>query len=191
MEKQKLITQLEKEINDYPEHVCCSCEQLHQRKSVTRVNISDNLGGEVWERLKSFILQQNPSVCDMFMCKYWKTDTALPIFTPEFALLSAITRKVWINVLPSNFLDHLYTQFPVTVISEHKLSAADSPQLILYLQCIVYVLPLTTNCKNSKQQGVFTFQLQYVRLCITNVCKTDCQSDVLIVKLLSLGIEQW
>ena len=68
----KLITQLEKEINDYPEHVCCSCEQLHQRKSVTRVNISDDLGSEVWERLKSFILQQNPSAFDMFMCKYCK-----------------------------------------------------------------------------------------------------------------------
>ena len=68
----KLITQLEKEISDYPLHVCCSCEQLHQRKSVTRVNISDNLGSEVWERLKSFILQQNPSACDMFMCKYCK-----------------------------------------------------------------------------------------------------------------------
>ena len=68
----KLITQLDKHINDYPEYVCCSCEQLHQRKSVTRVNISDNLGSEVWERLKSFILQQNPSACDMFMCKYCK-----------------------------------------------------------------------------------------------------------------------
>ena len=51
----KLITQLEKEINDYPEHVCCSCEQLHQRKSVTRVNISDNHGSEVWECLNSGI----------------------------------------------------------------------------------------------------------------------------------------
>ena len=30
----KLITELEKEISDYPEHVCCSCEQQHQRKSV-------------------------------------------------------------------------------------------------------------------------------------------------------------
>ena len=68
----KLITQLKKEINDYPLHVCCSCEQVHQRKSVTQVNISDNLGSEVWERLKSFILQQNPTVCDMFMCKYCK-----------------------------------------------------------------------------------------------------------------------
>ena len=68
----KLITQLEQQIKDYPEHICCSCEQLHQRKSVTRVNISDNLGSEVWERLKSFILQENPSACDMFMCKYCK-----------------------------------------------------------------------------------------------------------------------
>ena len=68
----KLIAELEKEISDYPEHVCCSCEQLHQRKSVTRVNISDNLGSEVWQRLKTFILQHNPSACDMFMCKYCK-----------------------------------------------------------------------------------------------------------------------
>ena len=43
----KLITELEKEIIDYPQHVCCSCGQLHQRKSVTRVSISDNLGSEV------------------------------------------------------------------------------------------------------------------------------------------------
>ena len=66
------VTELEKEISDYPEHVCCSCGKLHQRKSVTRVNISDNLGSEVWQRLKTFILQQNPSPCDMFMCKYCK-----------------------------------------------------------------------------------------------------------------------
>ena len=51
----KLITELEKEVSDYPEHVCCSCKQLHQRKSVTRVNISDNLGSQVWQRLKTFI----------------------------------------------------------------------------------------------------------------------------------------
>ena len=52
----KLITELEKEISDYPEHVCCSCEQLHQRKSVTRVNISDNLGSDVWEVCCMYVL---------------------------------------------------------------------------------------------------------------------------------------
>ena len=33
-----LISRLEKEIDDFPELVCCSCERLHQRKSVTRVS---------------------------------------------------------------------------------------------------------------------------------------------------------
>ena len=33
-----LIAQLQKEIDDYHEHACCSCERLHQRKAVTRVN---------------------------------------------------------------------------------------------------------------------------------------------------------
>ncbi len=33
-----LITQLEKEIDDFPDSACCSCERLHQRKSVTGVN---------------------------------------------------------------------------------------------------------------------------------------------------------
>ena len=36
----KLITKLEKEIEDFPEHVCCSCERLFQKKSVTVVKLS-------------------------------------------------------------------------------------------------------------------------------------------------------
>ena len=39
----QLIADLEKESEDDPEHVCCSCECLYQRKSVTRVKLSDNL----------------------------------------------------------------------------------------------------------------------------------------------------
>ena len=42
-----LISRLEEEIDDFPELVCCSCERLHQSKSVTRVKLSDNLGSEV------------------------------------------------------------------------------------------------------------------------------------------------
>ena len=41
------ISDLEKEIDDDPVHACCSCERLHQRKSVTKVNLSDNLGSMV------------------------------------------------------------------------------------------------------------------------------------------------
>ena len=50
----KLMIDLDKEIDDYPEHVCCSCERVHQRKSVTIVSLSDNLGSEVWPRLSLY-----------------------------------------------------------------------------------------------------------------------------------------
>ena len=50
-----LIDELEKEINDFPEYICCSCERLHQRKSVTVVKL--NLSNAMWPRLKNFILQ--------------------------------------------------------------------------------------------------------------------------------------
>ena len=69
-----LITQLEKEIDDFPEHACCSCDQLHQRKSVTRVKLSDSLSSEVCPRLKSFILELNRTAGDqvLHMCNYCK-----------------------------------------------------------------------------------------------------------------------
>ena len=34
----KIIKDLEKEIEDFPEHACCSCEHLHQRKCLTKLN---------------------------------------------------------------------------------------------------------------------------------------------------------
>ena len=70
----KLMIDLDKEIDDYPEHVCCSCERLHQRKNVTIVSLSDNLGSEVWPRLKNIITQNYPAATDqeLFMCKYCK-----------------------------------------------------------------------------------------------------------------------
>ena len=69
-----LITELEKEIEDFPDHSCVSCERLHQRKSVTVVRLSNNLSSDVWPRLKSFILQQTPHAEDhiLYMCKYCK-----------------------------------------------------------------------------------------------------------------------
>ena len=52
IEHAQLITQFESEVDDYHEHVCCSCECLYQRKSVTKVKLSDKLGNAVWPRLK-------------------------------------------------------------------------------------------------------------------------------------------
>ena len=61
-------------MDDDPEHVCCSCERQCQRKSVTRVQLSDDLGGSVWWRLKSFILERDPYVSNqlLYMCNYCK-----------------------------------------------------------------------------------------------------------------------
>ena len=42
-----LIAQLEKEINDFPEYVCCCCEHLHQRKTISIISISDYFNNNV------------------------------------------------------------------------------------------------------------------------------------------------
>ena len=66
-----VISQLEKEWNDNAENVCCSCQCLFQRKSVTRVKFSDDLGhSEIWSLTfycKSFILYQQ-SLCSCLGC---------------------------------------------------------------------------------------------------------------------------
>ena len=70
----QVISDLDKEIDDDPEHACCSCERLHQRKSVTRVKLSDKLGCKVWPALKAFIVEQNPNANEqvLYMCNYCK-----------------------------------------------------------------------------------------------------------------------
>ena len=68
----QVISDLEKEIDDDPVHACCSC--LHQRKSVTKVKLSDSLGSKVWPALKAFIVEQNPDANEqvLYMCNYCK-----------------------------------------------------------------------------------------------------------------------
>ena len=53
------VSQFEKEIDDDPVHPCCGCERLQQRKCVTKVSFSDNLGSKVWPALKAFIVEHN------------------------------------------------------------------------------------------------------------------------------------
>ena len=76
IEHAQLITQFENEIDEYPEHVCCSCECLYQRKSVTKVKLTDKLGNSVWSRMKEYILGQCPNtdeVGTLYMCHYCKS----------------------------------------------------------------------------------------------------------------------
>ena len=69
-----LISKFEKEIYDFPENVCCSCERLYQRKAVSVVKLSDDFKSEVWSQLKGFLLQNNPSAINdiLYMCNYCK-----------------------------------------------------------------------------------------------------------------------
>ena len=70
----QLIADLEKESDDDPEHVCCSCECLYQRKSDTSQAL-DNLSEDIWPTLKQYILELNPAAYDqtLYMCNYCKS----------------------------------------------------------------------------------------------------------------------
>ena len=70
-----LIAGYEKEIDDFPEHVCICCERLHQRKSVSVDSLSDKFTSEVWDELKAHVLQHPPTVSGrvLYMCHYCKT----------------------------------------------------------------------------------------------------------------------
>ena len=68
----KIIKDFEKEIEDFPEHSCCSCERLHQRKCVTKIKLSDKLSSEVWPRLTSFITQNVHVPGTLYICNYCK-----------------------------------------------------------------------------------------------------------------------
>ena len=68
-----LISELDKEINDFPEHVFGCCERLHQRKSISVVSLCDN-NSDVWPDLKRHILKNNPDAAKqaLYMCYYCK-----------------------------------------------------------------------------------------------------------------------
>ena len=73
-ENNKAIAEYRKAVEDYPKNVCCSCQELHQRKNVTVVKFDNHLGTAVWPLLKQFMLQKNPKAASEthFMCSYCK-----------------------------------------------------------------------------------------------------------------------
>ena len=86
IEHAQLITQYEREIDDYPEHVCCSRECLYPRKSVTKVKLPDKLGNAVWPRLREFILGQcrnTNEVGTLYVCHYFISSLSGNQFTLE------------------------------------------------------------------------------------------------------------
>ena len=70
-----LIAAFEKEIYHFPEHTCCFCEHLHQRKSMSVIRLSENLkNSDVWLELKLYIQSNTPDVAAkvLYMCSYCK-----------------------------------------------------------------------------------------------------------------------
>ena len=67
------ITTLEQEVSDDPEFVCCSCERLFQRKSITRMRNCDiKFMSEAWVESKNHPLQynENINVESLYVCSY-------------------------------------------------------------------------------------------------------------------------
>ena len=69
-----MIDEFEKDIGDYPEIPCCSCERLSKRSQVTKVSLEENLGTTVWPILQEYILQHDPNAIQhfLYMCNYCK-----------------------------------------------------------------------------------------------------------------------
>ena len=119
------ISDFEKQIDDDPVHSCCSCERLQQRKCVTRVSLSDNLGSKVWPALKAFMLEQNPDVNKqvLYMCNHCK-----PLIKQD--------------ILPAHcVLNGLQT---VPVLPELAILHCLSKQLIQHAKCYQTVVRLGT-----------------------------------------------
>ena len=83
----KILTELDKQINVFAINACCSCECLYQRKAVTRVKLSDNLGGAVWSRLRDHIASSESDQCNMettlYICHYCKSKIKMNSLPPR------------------------------------------------------------------------------------------------------------
>ena len=69
----KIITLYEKQVSDYPKHVCCSCRVLFKRSYVTRVSFADDMG-PLWSKLKELIAHEDSQAQSngLLMCNYCK-----------------------------------------------------------------------------------------------------------------------
>ena len=70
----KIMALYKKDLEDYPQNPCCSCNMLFRRKQGKKVCFSDELGS-VWPELKEFILKGDPQASKktLFMCDYCKS----------------------------------------------------------------------------------------------------------------------
>ena len=69
-----VIKAYERKLHEDRDCACCSCERLFVRSDVTRMKLSDEMGSEVWPRLKAFVMKHNITASSdvLYMCKYCK-----------------------------------------------------------------------------------------------------------------------
>ena len=69
-----VIAGFEKEVNDFPLHVCVFCERLYQRKSVSVISLSDDFKSKIWNELKLYVRSNTQDVSKqvLYMCSFCK-----------------------------------------------------------------------------------------------------------------------
>ena len=55
------IKAYEKKLREDPDCACFSCERLFVRSGVSKVKLSDEVGSDVWPRLKAFVMSEQTS----------------------------------------------------------------------------------------------------------------------------------
>ena len=99
-----IIAEYEKELHDYHDIPCVCCERLCQRKGVTHVKLSDNLGNTVWPRIKTYILDHNPIAANTMETLEKVKDTCL-LPSPElYIIVNGKGKVVWCSLVDVNDL---------------------------------------------------------------------------------------
>ena len=175
IERAQLITQFESEVDDYPEHVCCSCECLYQRKSVTKAKLSDKLGNAVWPRLKEFILGQCPNtneVGTMYMCNYCKSSIKNNKLPPR-CVLNPFTATS----------HYCTTRAPLERATSHYCTAGSRGLFTAYLDLLV--LRFSVHCSSAASLYILfhhhVYIFTYVSVAVRKTClfvpRTCCDAS--------------
>ena len=151
-----VISKLEKEWNDDAENVCCSCQCLFQRKSVTKVNFSKHFDSDIGSELVDYILKHTPPGEDetLYMCSYCKPKIKADVLPPRCVLNGLETVPI-----PSE-LDKL------DALSKQFIQLAKCFQTVVRLGTYTCKVPVYNSLKACKG-SVFFLPLPFNKTCET------------------------
>ena len=151
-----VISQLEKEWNDDAENVCCSCQCLFQRKSVTKANFSKHFDSDIGSELVDYILKHTPPGEDetLYMCSYCKPKIKADVLPPRCVLNGLETIPI-----PSE-LDKL------DALSKQFIQLAKCFQTVVRLGTYTCKVPVYNSLKACKG-SVFFLPLPFNKTCET------------------------